>query len=133
MYIPPRRGHDRPCRAPVDEEAASTPHSPPPQAKLQVQYEFQVSLMPQLEFFSPITPKAYQAYMNFWYAQAQAQTQTDQAQYLVPPTITFAQHTTPQHWVKLSKLVKKARQLGCETFSGSVDAVLAKKLAKKSF
>ena len=35
--------------------------------------------------------------------------------------------------VKLSKLVKKARQLGCETFSASVDAVVARKWLKKVF
>ena len=33
--------------------------------------------------------------------------------------------------VKLSKLVKKARQLGCETFLGSVDAVVARNWLKK--
>ena len=46
---------------------------------------------------------------------------------------TFAQPVTPQQgqWVKLSKLVKKARQLGCETFSRSVDVVLVKNWLKK--
>ena len=33
--------------------------------------------------------------------------------------------------IKVSKLVKKARQLGCETFSGSVDAVVAKNWLKR--
>ena len=56
-----------------------------------------------------------------------------QAQYLVPPTITFAQLTTPQQGqgVKLSKLVKEAKQLGCETFSGLMDAVMVKNWLKK--
>ena len=33
--------------------------------------------------------------------------------------------------MKLSKLVKEARLLGCETFSGSVDAIVAKNWLKK--
>ena len=33
--------------------------------------------------------------------------------------------------VKLSKLVKEARQLGCETFSFTVDAVVANNWLKK--
>ena len=33
--------------------------------------------------------------------------------------------------MKLSKLVKKAKQLGCETFSGTVDAVVANNWLKK--
>ena len=36
-----------------------------------------------------------------------------------------------QSAIKLSKLVKKARQLGYETFSGTVDVVV-KKLAKEN-
>ena len=117
MDIPPRRGCGRPYRAPVDEEAASAPHVPSLQVEPLVHPEFQVPPISQPKFFLPMTLEAYQAYMNFWNAQAQAQTQTGQAQYLVPPTITFAQPTA-QHGVKLSKLVKEARQLGCETFLG---------------
>ena len=64
-----------------------------------------------------MTPEAYEAYMNFWYAQTQDQTQAGQTQYLVLLVTTFAQPTT-QQGVKLSKLVKEARQLGCETFLG---------------
>ena len=70
--------------------------------------------------------------MNFWYAQTQAQAQIGQRQYPVPPTKTFAQPSA-QPRVKLSKLVKKARQLGYETFSGSVDVVTKKELVKKGF
>ena len=36
-----------------------------------------------------------------------------------------------QPMVKLSKLVKEARQLGCETFSGTVDVVAAKNWLKR--
>ena len=46
------------------------------------------------------------------------------------PTITFAQPLA-QAVVKLSKLVKKTRQLGCETFFGTVDDVVAKNWLKK--
>ena len=53
----------------------------------------------------------------------------------MPLAVTFAQPTTPQQGqeegVKFSKLVKKARQLGCETFSRSVDAVMAKNWLKR--
>ena len=46
--------------------------------------------------------------------------------------MTFAK--PPTHiGVKLSKLVKKARQLGCETFSGSVDGVVVRNWLKKVF
>ena len=48
------------------------------------------------------------------------------------PTATFAQPSA-QPRVKLSKLVKKTRQLGCETFLGSVDAVIAKNWLKRVF
>ena len=64
--------------------------------------------------------------MNFWYAQTLA----GQVPYPVPPPTTFTQ-TSTQSEVKLSKLIKKARLLGCETFSGTVDAVMAKNWLKK--
>ena len=47
-----------------------------------------------------------------------------------PPPTTYAQPST-QRGVKLSKLVKEARLLGCQTFSGSVDAIVAKNWIKK--
>ena len=72
-----------------------------------------------------MTLEAYQAYMNFWYAQAQAQTKTGQVQYSLSPTAAFAQPTV-QQGVKLSKLVKEIIELGYETFSKSVDVVMAK-------
>ena len=65
--------------------------------------------MPQPGFFPPMIFEAFQAY-NFWYAQAQAQ--VSQAQYPMPPMATLAQPPA-QPIVKLSKLVKEARQLGC--------------------
>ena len=64
MDPPPRRG-GHPRRIRVDEEATSVPHNPPPQPKLQEQLGFQIPPMPQPGFFPPMTPKAYQAYMNF--------------------------------------------------------------------
>ena len=86
--------------------------------------------MPQPGFFPPMTPEAYQAYMNFWYAQTQAQAQTGQVSYPVPLRATFAQPLT-QSEVKLSKLIKEARLLGCETFSGTVDVVVVKNWLKR--
>ena len=66
MNIPPRRGRNRPRRAlPVDEEATSTPYTPPPQEKSQVQPEFQVLPIPQPSFFPPMILETFQAYMNF--------------------------------------------------------------------
>ena len=76
--------------------------------------------------------KAYQAYMNFWYAQTQTQAKTGQVPYPTPPPMTFAQPST-QSGMKLSKLVKKARLLGCETFLGIIDAIVAKNWLKKIF
>ena len=43
----------------------------------------------------------------------------------MPPT------TTAQPSNKLSKLVKEARQLGCETFLGSVDAIVVRNWLKR--
>ena len=77
-----------------------------------------------------MTLEAYQAYMNFWYAQTQAQTQVGQMPYSAPLPTTFAQPST-QQGVKLSKLVKEARLLGCQMFSGLVDAIVAKNWMKK--
>ena len=68
--------------------------------------------------------------MNFWYAQTQAQAQAGQVSYPVPPPAIFAQ-TSTQSEVKLSKLIKEARLLGCETFSGTIDAVVAKNWLKR--
>ena len=48
----------------------------------------------------------------------------------LPPPTTYAQPST-QPGVKLSKLVKETRLLGCQTFSGSVDAIVAKNWIKK--
>ena len=53
-----------------------------------------------------------------------------QMPYLVPPLTTYAQPFA-QHGLKLSKLVKKARLLGCQTFFGSVDAFMVKNWIKK--
>ena len=44
--------------------------------------------------------------------------------------MTFAQPST-QSGVKLSKLVKKVRLVGCETFSGTVGAIVAKNWLKR--
>ena len=48
----------------------------------------------------------------------------------MPPMALFVSPLT-QPVVKLSKLVKEARQLGCETFSGTVDVVVAKNWLKR--
>ena len=70
--------------------------------------------------------------MNFWYAQSQTQVPVGQMPYSVPPPpqVVHAQPST-QTVPKLSKLVKEARLLGCQTFSGSVDAIVAKNWIKK--
>ena len=48
----------------------------------------------------------------------------------LPLPTPYAQPFT-QPGLKLSKLVKEARLLACQTFSGSVDAVVAKNWIKK--
>ena len=50
--------------------------------------------------------------------------------YPVPPPATFVQ-TSSQSEVKLSKLIKEVRLLGCETFSVTIDAVVAKNWLKR--
>ena len=77
-----------------------------------------------------MTLEAYQAYMNFWYAQTQAQMPAGQMPYPIPPPTTHAQPST-QPGLKLSKLVKEARLLGCQTFSETVDDIVAKNWIKK--
>ena len=69
-----RQGRGRPYRTWIDEKAASTPHNPQSHGT-QEQLEFQVPPMSHPGFFPPMTFEAYQAYMNFWYAQTQAQAQ----------------------------------------------------------
>ena len=84
MNIPPRRGRGHPGQASVeglDEEVTSTPqisqsqNEPqiPPGFEPQAPQGFPTPPMPQPGFFPPMTSEAYQAYANFWYAQAQAQ------------------------------------------------------------
>ena len=48
----------------------------------------------------------------------------------MPPTTTLPQSSTTSG-IKLSKLIKKARTLGCEIFSGTVDAVVARNWLKR--
>ena len=48
----------------------------------------------------------------------------------MPPTITFAPPPT-QPFMTLSKLVKEAKQLGCQTFSSTIDVVAAKKWLRR--
>ena len=69
--------------------------------------------------------------MNIWYAQTQAQMPTGQMPYPVPPPPTTHAQPFAQLGLKLSKLVKEARLLGCQTFSGFVDAIVAKNWMKK--
>ena len=113
----------------MDEEATFIPQVPQSLNEPQVPFGFELQApqgfptpsMPQPRFFPPMIPKAYQAYINLWYSQAkaQAQAQAGLGQFPMPPTATFPQP-------KLSKLIKEARTLGCETFSWSVDAVVAR-------
>ena len=140
MNIPPRRGRGQPRQVSVEEidkKATSTPQvsqfQNEPQAPHGFEHQapqgFPTPPMPQSRFFPSMTPKACQAYANFWYAQAQtqaqAQAQTGLGQFPIPPSTTFPQPST-NSGTKLSKLIKKAKTLGCETFSGSVDAVVAR-------
>ena len=106
----------------MDEEVASVSHL---QGDPQFPLEFPIPPMSQPGFFPLMTSEAFQAFTNYWYAQVQAQAQAGQGQYPVPPTATFAQPPA-QSIVKLVKLVKEARQLRCETFSGTVDIVVVK-------
>ena len=48
----------------------------------------------------------------------------------MPPMATPTQ-LAAQLVVRLSKLVKKTRKLGCETFSGTIDAVATKNCLKR--
>ena len=47
----------------------------------------------------------------------------------MPPITMFAQ-LSAQLIIKLSKLIKEAKQLGCEIFSGSIDVVVARNWLK---
>ena len=141
MNIPPRRGCGRPRRVSmeeIDEEATSTPqvsqYQNEPQVPLgfepQAPQGFSASPILQPGFFLPMTPEAYQAYANFWYAQEQAQAQAGLGQFPMPPMTTLPQSSTTSR-IKLSKLIKDARTLGCETFSETVDAVVARNWLKR--
>ena len=143
MNIPPRRGRGRSRWVSVDEvdkEVTFTSQvsqsQNEPQAPLEFESQapqgFPTSPMPQLGFFPPMTPEAYQVYANFWYAQAQAQAQAQAGpgQFPMPPMTTFPQSSTTSG-IKLSKLIKEAKTLGCETFSGTVDVVVVRNWLKR--
>ena len=83
MNIPSRKGRGRPRWTSVeglDEEATSTPQISQSQNESQVLPGFEPQApqgfpappMAQPGFFPPMTSEAYQTYVNFWYAQAQA-------------------------------------------------------------
>ena len=97
MNIPPWKGYDRPRWVPMNKEAISAPQAPYPQGGPQAFLEFQVPPMSQLYFFPLMTSKAFQAYVNFWYAQSQAQ--AGQRQYLVPLIATFTAFDTSKSQV----------------------------------
>ena len=132
--MPPQRGRDRPRKVLVDKETTSAPHAPLPKNDLSVPSEFLVPPIPQAGLFSPMTSESFHAFTTFQYAQAQAQAQTKakKGQFLMPPIAPFVPPLA-QPAIKLSKLVKEARQLGCETFSGTVDAVTTKNQLKRVF
>ena len=73
-------------------------------------------------FLSAYDPKDIPSIYELLVCQTQAQARKRQGQYLVLPTTTFAQPLV-EPGVKLSKLVKEAKELGCETFSGSIDTI----------
>ena len=116
MDPPPRRECDHPRRDQVDEEIASASHVPLPQLEPQEQPGFQATPMPQPGFFPPMTPKAY---MNFWYAEAQAQAQAQ------------AQAPTSQVSYPAIQANQGSQIIGVETFSRTIDAVVAKNWLKK--
>ena len=66
----PWKGRGRPCRLPVDEEAVSVPHALSPQGDPLFLPKVLVPPIPQVEFFPSMTLEAFQAYTNYWYAQA---------------------------------------------------------------
>ena len=70
--MPPRKGHGRAHRVPMDEEAASAPL---PQGDPQVPLELPIPPIAQARFFPPMTFEAFQAFTNYWYTQVQAQAQ----------------------------------------------------------
>ena len=60
----------------MDKNVTSAPQAPHSQEGPQVPLEFHVLPMPQPSFFPLMTLEACQTYAKFWYAQAQAQAQT---------------------------------------------------------
>ena len=54
----------------MDEDATLAHHAHLPQGDPQFPPEFLVPPMPQARFFPPMTFKAFQAFTNYWYAQA---------------------------------------------------------------
>ena len=100
MNVPPRRGRGRPRRVSVeelDEETTSTPQVSQSHNEPQVPSGFEPQTpqgfltlsMPQPGLFPSMSPKAYQSYANFWYAQAQAQAQVGLGQFPMPSTTTL--------------------------------------------
>ncbi|XVF07246.1 hypothetical protein REPUB_Repub06bG0122200 [Reevesia pubescens] len=127
--MPPRRGRCRSCRVSVDEKAefAYQELFPPPPSDPQVPPTPPTT---PAGMFPPVSPEVFQAFMAYWYAQAQAQTQAGQGPFPIPPQMPQAA-SAEQSAPKLSKLIKEARQLGCESFFGTVNAVVAKNWLKR--
>ena len=63
-------------------------------------------------------------------AQAQAQAQAGLGQFPMPLMKNLPQSSSSSG-IKLSKLIKEARTVGCETFSGTVDAIVARNWLKR--
>ncbi|EOY26216.1 Gag protease polyprotein [Theobroma cacao] len=94
--------------APAAEQADSPPHPPSPQPPTGI----------------PAMPtEAAQALAAFFAAMA-GQAQTGQVPPVVPPTTPLV--PPPVQDVSISKKLKEARQLGCVSFTGELDATVAK-------
>ena len=109
----------------MDEEAAFAPYTPPIQGDPQTPPKLMVPPMSQAGLFPLMTLESFQVFTNYWYAQAQIEAQAGQDQYHMPHMTTFVQPPI-QHVGKLSQLVNKAKQLGCDTFFSTVDAIATK-------
>ncbi|OMO53166.1 Retroviral aspartyl protease [Corchorus olitorius] len=122
--MPPRLKRGRPRR---QERVLSTSASPVPPPEPSV-----VPPPPPPPVGVPPPPappvEAFQAFMSFWNVYT-AQAQAGNVPQVAPP-ITLAPPASPQSTDSLPKRIKEARQMGCETFAGTLDVTVAKNWIK---
>ena len=117
--MPPRRGckRQRQLSSRRYEQSASGSYVPPPEPSIARPPP------PPVEVPPPPPVEAFQAFMTFWNVYT-AQAQAGNVPLVATPTLALV--APSQSTNLLSKQLKEAQNLGCENFSGTLNAITAK-------